>query len=74
MAHEVRRSCSKKELEHSRRKRGWIMDGISTQTLQQSLGIYYQRLTNWNTTEEKRQKYLKRIEEITKELDKRESA
>jgi proline dehydrogenase len=74
MAHEVRRSCSKKELERSCRKRGWIMEGISTQTLQQSLGIYYQRLTNWNTTEEKRQKYLKRIEEITEELGKRESA
>jgi hypothetical protein len=48
--------------------------GISTQTLQQSLDIYYQRLTNWNTTEEKRQTYLKRIEEITEELDKRAGA
>jgi hypothetical protein len=46
--------------------------GISTQTLQQSLDIYYQRLTNWNATEEKRQAYLKRIEEITEELNKRE--
>jgi proline dehydrogenase len=45
--------------------------GISTQTLQQSLDIYYQRLTNWNTTEEKRQTYLKRIEEITEELNAR---
>ena len=50
------------------------MQGISTQTLQESLGIYYERLTNWNTTEEKRQKYLKRIEEITDELNKREVA
>lgn len=47
------------------------LKGISTQTLQQSLDIYYQRLTNWNTTEEKRQAYLKRIEEITEELNKR---
>jgi proline dehydrogenase len=47
------------------------MKGISVQTLQQSLDIYYQRLTNWNTTEEKRQRYLKRIEEITEELDQR---
>jgi proline dehydrogenase len=50
------------------------MKGISTQTLQESLDIYYQRLTNWNTTEEKRQQYLKRIEEITDELNKREVA
>ena len=50
------------------------MRGISTQTLEQSLNVYYQRLTNWNTTEEKRQQYLKRIEEITQELNKRESA
>jgi len=56
------------------RKRGGVMQGISTQTLQGSLAIYYQRLTNWNTTEEKRQKYLKRIEEITDELNKREVA
>lgn len=47
------------------------MQGISVQTLQQSLDIYYQRLTNWNTTEEKRQRYLKRIEEITEELNQR---
>jgi len=47
------------------------MKGISVQTLQQSLDIYYQRLTNWNTTEEKRQRYLKRIEEITEELNQR---
>ena len=50
------------------------LKGISTQTLQQSLDIYYQRLTNWNTTEEKRQTYLKRIEEITEELNKRAGA
>jgi hypothetical protein len=50
------------------------MKGISTQTLQQSLDVYYQRLTNWNTTEEKRQQYLKRIDEITDELNKREVA
>jgi hypothetical protein len=50
------------------------MRGISTQTLEQSLNVYYQRLTNWNTTEEKRQQYLKRIDEITEELNKRESA
>jgi hypothetical protein len=50
------------------------MRGISTQTLEQSLNVYYQRLTNWNTTEEKRQQYLKRIDEITQELNKRESA
>ena len=56
------------------RERGSVMKGISTQTLQQSLDVYYQRLTNWNTTEEKRQKYLKRIEEITDELNKREVA
>jgi proline dehydrogenase len=47
------------------------MKGISVQTLEQSLDVYYQRLTNWNTTEEKRQKYLKRIEEITEELNQR---
>jgi hypothetical protein len=46
------------------------MRGISTQTLEQSLNVYYQRLTNWNTTEEKRQQYLKRIDEITEELNK----
>jgi len=46
--------------------------GISTQTLQQSLDIYYQRLTNWNTSQEKRETYLKRIEEITEELNNRE--
>ena len=56
------------------RERGSVMKGISTQTLQQMLDVYYQRLTNWNTTEEKRQKYLKRIEEITDELNKREVA
>jgi hypothetical protein len=50
------------------------MRGISTQTLEQSLNVYYQRLTNWNTTEEKRQQYLKRIDEIAEELNKRESA
>jgi proline dehydrogenase len=49
------------------------MRGISTQTLEQSLNVYYQRLTNWNTTEEKRQQYLKRIDEITEELTKREN-
>jgi proline dehydrogenase len=49
------------------------MRGISTQTLEQSLNVYYQRLTNWNTTEEKRQQYLKRIDEITEELNKREN-
>ena len=47
------------------------MRGISTNTLEQSLDVYYRRLTNWNTTEEKRQQYLKRIEEITEELNKR---
>jgi len=56
------------------RERGSVMKGISTQTLQQSLDVYYQRLTNWNITEKKRQKYLKRIEEITDELNKREVA
>lgn len=56
------------------RERGRVMKGISTQTLQQSLDVYYQRLTNWNTTEEKRQQYLKRIDEITEELNKREVA
>jgi hypothetical protein len=56
------------------RERGGVMEGISTQTLQESLYLYYQRLTNWNTTEEKRQKYLKRIEEITDELKKRKVA
>jgi hypothetical protein len=49
------------------------MQGISTQTLEQSLDVYYRRLTNWNTTEEKRQQYLKRIDEITEELNKREN-
>jgi proline dehydrogenase len=49
------------------------MQGISTNTLEQSLDVYYRRLTNWNTTEEKRQQYLKRIEEITEELNKREN-
>ena len=48
------------------------MKGLSTQTLQDSLDVYYRRLTNWNTTEEKRQTYLKRIEEITEEINKRE--
>jgi hypothetical protein len=46
--------------------------GISTQTLERSLNVYYQRLTNWNTTEDKRQQYLNRIEELTQELIKRE--
>jgi hypothetical protein len=58
----------------SSRKGGGIMRGISTQTLEQSLNVYYQRLANWNTTEEKRQQYLKRIDEIAEELNKRESA
>jgi hypothetical protein len=49
------------------------MRGISTNTLEQSLDVYYRRLTNWNTTEEKRQQYLKRIDEITEELNKREN-
>jgi hypothetical protein len=50
------------------------MKGISTQSLERSLEIYYQRLTSWNTNNEKRQAYLKRIEEITQELDKRMGA
>jgi hypothetical protein len=54
------------------RERGGCMKGLSTQTLQDSLDVYYRRLTNWNTTEEKRQTYLKRIEEITEEINKRE--
>ena len=49
------------------------MQGLSTQSLEQAIDRYYQRLTNWNTTEEKRQQYLKRIEEITDELNKREN-
>jgi hypothetical protein len=47
------------------------MHGISTQSLERSLEVYYQRLTSWNTTDEKRQAYLKRIDEIAQELDRR---
>jgi hypothetical protein len=47
--------------------------GISTQTLQSSLAVYYERLTNWNTSDANKQKYLIRIDEITDELQKRET-
>jgi hypothetical protein len=47
--------------------------GISTETLQSSLDVYYARLTSWNTSEVKKQKYLIRIGEITDELQKRET-
>jgi len=47
--------------------------GISTETLQSSLDVYYARLTSWNTSEVKKQKYLIRIDEITNELKKRET-
>jgi len=52
-------------------ERRCIMHGISTQSLERSLEVYYQRLTSWNTTDEKRQAYLKRIDEIAQELDRR---
>ena len=48
--------------------------GISTQTLESSLDRYYARLSNWDTTEEKRQKYINRIDDIIVELNKREVA
>ena len=47
--------------------------GISTETLQSSLDVYYARLTCWNTSEAENQKYLIRIDEITSELKKRET-
>ena len=47
--------------------------GISTETLQSSLDVYYARLTSWNTSEAENQKYLIRIDEITNELKKRET-
>ena len=47
--------------------------GISTETLQSSLDVYYARLTSWNTSEDKKQKYLTRIDEITNELKKRKA-
>lgn len=47
--------------------------GISTQTLEASLEVYYARLGSWNTTEDKREKYLVRIDEITSEIVKRET-
>lgn len=48
--------------------------GISTQTLESSIDLYYARLSNWNTTDEKRQKYINRIDDIIVELNKREVA
>lgn len=47
--------------------------GISTETLEASLEVYYARLGSWNTTEDKREKYLVRIDEITSEIVKRET-
>jgi len=47
--------------------------GISTQTLEASLEVYYARLGSWNTTEDKREKYLVRIDEIISEIVKRET-
>jgi hypothetical protein len=55
--------------------------GISTETLQSSLAIYYERLTktvvgniaDWDASEAKKQKYLIRIDEINDELKKRET-
>ena len=47
--------------------------GISTETLQSSLDVYYARLTSWNTSKDKKQKYLTRIDEITNELKKRKA-
>ena len=47
--------------------------GISTETLQSSLDIYYARLSSWNTSEAENQKYLIRIDEINDELKKRET-
>ena len=47
--------------------------GISTETLEASLEVYYARLGSWNTTEDKREKYLVRIDEITNEIVKRET-
>ena len=48
--------------------------GISTQTLESSIDRYYARLSNWDTTEEKRQKYINRIDDIIVELNKRKVA
>ena len=49
------------------------LSGVSTETLQSALDIYYVRLTSWNTSEAKKQKYLIRIDEITNELEGRET-
>jgi transposase-like protein len=49
------------------------LSGVSTETLHSALDIYYARLTSWNTSEAKKQKYLIRIDEITNELKKRET-
>lgn len=45
--------------------------GISIQTLENTLSVYYRRLESWKTTPEKRIQYLKRIDQITEELGKR---
>lgn len=45
--------------------------GISIQTLENSLSVYYSRLESWKTSPEKRIQYLKRIDQITDELGKR---
>lgn len=50
------------------------LQGISTETLESSLDVYYQRLSNWNTTEDKKKVYLNRIDEINEELEKRVKA
>ena len=47
------------------------LQGISTETLESSLDVYYRRLSNWNTTEDKKKVYLNRIDEIAEELEKR---
>lgn len=47
------------------------LQGISTETLESSLEVYYRRLSNWNTSEEKKKIYLNHIDEITEELEKR---
>lgn len=45
--------------------------GISTETLEESLNVYSERLTDWNTTEGKRRQYITRVDEIASELYRR---